>query len=143
MNRSVPWFWIVLAGLLLLAPSPAGRFLLDVLGGITLLLLLLPLVLAGAGVIAWQILSRRLRTCQACGFTSLGSEVCPACGTPFGAASGGSEASVGSVAARSFGLGGGGASGLHEPSGRSVDASDVTIDVEAHAVADEGGGAPP
>jgi hypothetical protein len=83
MQRSVPWFWILLALLLLLAPTAAGRALLDVLGGLTLLVLLVPLLLGGAGLLAWQILRRRLRTCEVCGVSSLAQEACPACGTPY------------------------------------------------------------
>lgn len=80
MPRSLPWVWIGLLGLLLLAPSPAGRVLLDVLGGITLTLLLVPLLLGGAGLVAWQLLRRRIRVCPSCGLTSFGAAVCPACG---------------------------------------------------------------
>ncbi len=83
MQRPIPWLWILLALVLLLAPGPAGRFLLDLLGGLTLLVLLLPLLFGAVGVVGWQLLRRRLRTCSACGFTSVGSAVCPACGTPF------------------------------------------------------------
>ncbi|MFQ6538647.1 MULTISPECIES: hypothetical protein [Aphanothece] len=85
MQRSVPWLPILLIGALLLAPLPFGRFLLDLLGGITLTLLLLPVLLGAVGFIAWQVLRRRLQVCPACGFTSLGLEVCPACGTSLGA----------------------------------------------------------
>jgi hypothetical protein len=110
MQRPLPWFWIVLALLLLLAPIPAGRVVLDVLGGITLSLLLLPLLLGAVGFVAWQVLQRRLRTCSACGFTSMGLDQCPACGTPL---RGQQSAPASSSAA------------LPE-----VDARDVTIDVE-------------
>jgi hypothetical protein len=88
MGRPVPWLWILLA-LLLLVPGPAGRLLLDLLGGLTLTLLLLPLLAAGAAVIGWQILQRRLRTCPSCGTVSLGQAVCPACGTLLDPGSGG------------------------------------------------------
>jgi hypothetical protein len=82
MQRPVPWLWIALAGLLLLLPGPSGRFLLDLLGGLTLTLILLPLLAAGAGLLAWQLLLRpRLRRCPACGITSIGVTTCPACGT--------------------------------------------------------------
>ena len=83
-QRGFPWLWVLLLGLLLLAPSPAGRLLLDVVGGITLTLFLLPVLLGGAGLLAWTLLQRRLRPCPACGFRSLAteqSEQCPACGT--------------------------------------------------------------
>jgi hypothetical protein len=83
MTRSVPWFWIALALLLLLAPTPAGRLLLDLIGGLTLTLLLLPLLFGAAGFVAWQVLQRRARTCSACGFRAIGLEQCPACGAPY------------------------------------------------------------
>lgn len=114
MQRPIPWPWILLALLLLLlAPGPAGRFLLDLLGGLTLLLLLLPLLFGAAGLVGWQLLRRRLRTCSACGFTSVGNAVCPACGTPFDASS---------VA----------------PPSPEIRASDVTIDVDVVEVDDQG-----
>lgn len=81
-RSSFPWIWIGLAAILLLMPGAAGRLLLDLLGGITLLLILLPLLAAGAGFLGWQLIRRRLKTCAACGTTSFGSELCPACGTP-------------------------------------------------------------
>ena len=62
MQGSRTWLWLLLALLLLLAPGPAGRFVLDLLGGITLLLVLLPLLLGAAGFVAWQVIQRRLRT---------------------------------------------------------------------------------
>jgi hypothetical protein len=81
MSRPLPWFWIALAAVLLLLPMPVGRFLLDLLGGLTLTLLLLPL-LAGAAVwIGWQILRSRLRPCPACGVSSLAVDRCPVCGS--------------------------------------------------------------
>ena len=93
MPRSRTWIWLLLASLLLLAPGPVGRFLLDLLGGITLLLVLLPLFLGAAGFVAWQVVQRRLRTCESCGFISMQQEYCPACGSPFAASSIGNEAS--------------------------------------------------
>lgn len=111
MQRPFPWLWILLLAVLLLAPSPAGRLLLDLLGGITLTLLLLPLLVAGVGLVAWKVLQGRLRTCPACGLSSLGTEVCPACGTAFN-----------------------GARSDARPSVDSIDASDVTIDVVAKTV---------
>ncbi len=114
MQRPFPWLWVLLLGLLLLAPGPAGRLLLDLLGGITLTLLLLPLLVAGVGVIAWKILQSRLRTCPACGLSSLGTEICPACGASLvGATASGSPAAA-----------------------EAIDPTDVTIDVEAQTVVD-------
>jgi hypothetical protein len=109
MNRSLPWGWILLAGLLLLIPGPAGRLLLDILGGLTLTLLLLPLLLGAAGLIGWRLLSRRLVTCSACGAPSIGMSQCPSCGAPISA------------------------SGASNVDG-DVDASSATITVDAVAV---------
>ena len=81
MSRPLAWF--LLLALLLLLPGPAGRLLLDLLGGLTLTLLLLPLLAGGAALIGWQVLKRRLRTCPSSGAASLGQPVCPACGTLF------------------------------------------------------------
>ena len=109
MKRSLPWGWILLAGLLLLIPGPAGRLLLDLLGGLTLTLLLLPLLLGAAALIGWRLLSRRLVTCPACGAPSIGMSQCPSCGAP---------------------LSGPGIADLD----RDVDASSATITVDAVAV---------
>lgn len=113
------WVWMALVLTLLLLPGPAGRFVLDVLGGITLTLLLLPLLLAGIGVVAWQILRRRLHTCSVCGLTSLADSVCPACGAPFADSAAGPAASV-----------------AEAQSNFEVDASQVTIDVQVTQVDD-------
>jgi hypothetical protein len=109
MNRSLPWGWILLAGLLLLIPGPAGRLLLDILGGLTLTLLLLPLLLGAAALIGWRLLSRRLVTCSACGAPSIGMSQCPSCGASMSAS---------------------GASNVDD----DVDASSATITVDAVAV---------
>lgn len=119
-QRSIPWLWIAIGALLLLGPGPAGRLLIDLLGGLTLTLLLLPLLLGAAGWVGWQILQRRMRTCQACGFTSLGGEVCPACGTVYAATTGTESA---------------GSPGVVE-----IDAREVIIDVTATDVSQ---GVPP
>ena len=109
MNRSLPWGWILLAGLLLLIPGPAGRLLLELLGGLTLTLLLLPLLVGAAALIGWRLLSRRLVTCPACGAPSIGMSQCPSCGAPMSVA---------------------GASDIDG----DVDASSATITVDAVAV---------
>lgn len=114
MQRSNTWIWLVLAAVLLLAPGPAGRFLLDLLGGITLALLVLPLVLGAAGFVAWQVIQRRLRTCAACGFTSMAKDRCPACGASFGESFG-----------ESFP-----AAGVGDGAIEQLDVSNVTIDVQ-------------
>ena len=67
---------------LLLLPTAAGRFLLDLAGGLLILVLILPLVLAGAGWIGWTLLQSRMRTCATCGAVSFSAAgVCTVCGS--------------------------------------------------------------
>jgi hypothetical protein len=80
MPRSIPWFWILVAGLLLLAPSQAARLIMNLVGGLTIIAIIIPLALVLAGLVGWQVLRAQLRPCPSCGFRSLGLEVCPACG---------------------------------------------------------------
>ncbi|MCT4363920.1 MAG: hypothetical protein N3Z29_03305 [Synechococcaceae cyanobacterium MAG-AL1] len=94
MGRSIPWFWIGLVALVLLAPGPLGRLLLNFLGGLTLLVLLLPVLLAGVGWIAWRILRSRIRVCAACGTATLASGQCPACGASLVSPSASGDGSV-------------------------------------------------
>lgn len=82
MNRFLVTVWLLIALVLLVLPGPAGRLLLDLLGGLTLLLLLAPLVLAGLGLLAWRLLSSRVRSCPHCGVSTFRADLslCPACG---------------------------------------------------------------
>lgn len=122
MERRIPWLWIGVAAALLLVPNSAGRILLDVIGGLTLTLLFLPVLLAGVALIGWQVLRRRLRTCPNCGFTSLGSEACPACGSAFDAVDGSATEPSATPGAFFWGS---------RPDDGEIDARDVTINVEA------------
>jgi hypothetical protein len=55
----------------------------DVLEGFTLLLVFGPLLLAGAGFLAWQWFKSRVRVCEVCGTSSFATSQCPACGAIF------------------------------------------------------------
>jgi hypothetical protein len=125
MQRPIPWLWIVLAAVLLLAPGPAGRLLLDLLGGLTLLVLLAPLVLGVGGWLAWQVLRRRLKVCPSCGVTSMGQPFCPACGADLqaGTAPAGTSHTSGGRPAQA-------------PTGM-VEASQMTVDVEVDVIDDD------
>jgi len=107
MQRPIPWFWILVIGLLLLAPGLTARLFVDVLEGAAVLLVVGPLVLAGAGLLAWQWAKRRLTVCPACGTPSIGALQCPACGTSLsGVGTGtGSGASSGAGATSAQGAG--------------------------------------
>ena len=82
MGRLSPLVW--LAALLVLLPTPVGRALVDVLGGLALVLLALPFILGGLGWIGWKVLQSRMRVCPNCGSASLQSApVCAICGSAF------------------------------------------------------------
>ena len=104
MNRPPALLWFAVL-LLLLLPTAAGRVLLDLVGGLALVLLAVPLLLTGLGWIGWKVLQSRMVSCPACGTSSLkGVAVCPACGVH-------APIKVG------------------QPPDTAVPASDVTIDV--------------
>jgi hypothetical protein len=107
---SLPWFWIALALFLLLLPGPVRRLLLEIAGGFTLLVFVIPLLAAGLGLLAWQFYRRRFRTCAKCGMVSMGTSQCPACGAELDS----------SAAGLGFG-----------PNDDELNASDVTINVSA------------
>lgn len=107
---SLPWTWIALVALLLFLPGPVRRLLLELAGGFTLLVFLLPLLAAGLGLLAWQFYRRRFNTCTNCGMVSVGTSQCPACGADL------DSSAVG------VGIG---------STGAQLDASDVTINVSA------------
>ncbi|TCD55544.1 hypothetical protein [Synechococcus sp. BS55D] len=107
MPRSSSLLWIGLL-LLILLPTAAGRVLLDVAGGLLLVLLALPLILGGAGWLGWRLLQSRMQACPACGAMNLSSgESCSVCGSPLTVA---------------------------DPSTDSAPASAMTIDVQAQDV---------
>ena len=80
MARPSPLIWLALL-LILLLPTAAGRILLDLAGGLMLVALVLPFLLAGFGWLGWRVLQSRMVTCQACGLRTFGSSgQCPVCG---------------------------------------------------------------
>ena len=107
---TLPWSWIALALLLLLLPGPVRRLLFEIAGGFTFLVLVIPLLAAGLGLLAWQFYRRRFRTCAKCGMVSMGTSQCPACGADLDSSASG------------LGFG---------SNGDELNASDVTINVSA------------
>ena len=61
MNRPPVLLWLAIL-LILLLPTAAGRVLLDVVGGVALVIVVAPLVLGGLGWVAWKVLQTRLIT---------------------------------------------------------------------------------
>ena len=63
MNRPPAILWLIL--LLLLLPTAAGRILLDVVGGVALVLVAVPLLLTGLGWIGWKLLQMQATSASA------------------------------------------------------------------------------
>ena len=63
-------------------PTPAGKFIIDLAGGIFLIITIIPLILGGIGWFAWKRIQSKVQTCEACGSSFLNSQIiCPICGT--------------------------------------------------------------
>ena len=81
MNKPSSLIWMVFI-LLIILPTPAGKFIIDLAGGIFLIITIIPLVLGGVGWFTWKRIQSKVQTCEACGSTFLNSQnVCPICGT--------------------------------------------------------------
>ena len=80
MNKPSSFIWMVFI-LLIIWPTPAGKFIIDLAGGIFLIITLIPLILGGIGWFTWKRIQSKLQTCEACGTTFLNSQIiCPICG---------------------------------------------------------------
>ena len=81
MNKPSSLIWMVFI-LLIILPIPAGKFFIDLAGGIFLIITIIPLIIGGIGWFAWKIIQSKVQTCEACGSTFLNSQmICPVCGT--------------------------------------------------------------
>ena len=110
--NSLPFFVLIAIGLFLLLPEGAGRVLLDLAGGLLVVLLVLPILLGGLGWVGWKVLQSWMQFCSACGAVGIGSILqCSVCGTPYSSQP-----------------------GAETPTGVSIPASDLTIDITAQDV---------
>ena len=81
MNKPSSLIWMVFIFLVIL-PTPAGKFIIDLAGGIFLIFTLIPLIAAGIGWFTWKRIQSKLQTCEACGTSFLDTQmICPICGT--------------------------------------------------------------
>ena len=81
MNKPSSFIWMVFI-LLIIVPTPAGKFIIDLAGGIFLIITLIPLIIGGIGWFAWKRVQSKMKTCEACGSIFLNSQfICPICGT--------------------------------------------------------------
>ena len=80
MNKPSTLIWMVFI-LLVILPTPAGKFIIDLAGGIFLIITTIPLILGGIGWLTWKRIQSKVQTCEACGSTFLNRQmVCPICG---------------------------------------------------------------
>ena len=81
MNKPSSLIWMVFI-LLFILPTPAGKFIIDLAGGIFLIIIIILLVLGGVGWFTLKRIQSKVQTCEACGSTFLNSQIiCPICGT--------------------------------------------------------------
>ena len=81
MNKPSLLIWMVFF-LIVILPTPAGKFIIDLAGGIFLIITIIPLILGGIGWFTWKRIQSKVQTCEACGSTFLNSQLnCPICGT--------------------------------------------------------------
>ena len=81
MNKPSSFIWMVFI-LLVILPTPAGKFIIDLAGGIFLIFTIIPLILVGVGWFAWKGIQSKVQTCEACGSSFLNNQmICPICGT--------------------------------------------------------------
>ncbi len=80
MNKPSSLIWMVFI-LLIILPTPAGKLIIDLAGGIFLIITIIPLILGGIGWFTWKKIQSKLQTCEACGSSFLNSQItCPICG---------------------------------------------------------------
>ena len=81
MNKPSSLIWMVLI-LLLIFPTPAGKFVIDLAGGIFLFVTLIPLILVGIGWFSWKRIQSKIQSCDNCGSSFFNNQIiCPICGT--------------------------------------------------------------
>jgi len=80
MNKISPILWTSIV-LIVLLPTAAGRLIIDLAGGVLILLILTPLILGGALWIGLKLIQSKITTCTNCGANLLNNtKICPICG---------------------------------------------------------------
>ena len=80
MNKPSTLIWMVCI-LLFIVPTPAGKFIIDLAGGIFLIITIIPLIIGGIGWFTWNKIQSKMQTCEACGSSFINSQMnCPVCG---------------------------------------------------------------
>tara|TARA_Y100001968_G_scaffold109096_1_gene98666 strand:- start:1821 stop:2150 length:330 start_codon:yes stop_codon:yes gene_type:complete len=81
MNKPSSLIWMVII-LLVVLPTPAGKFIINLAGGIFLIITIIPLIIGGLGWLIWKRIQSKVQTCEACGSMFIeGQIICPICET--------------------------------------------------------------
>tara|TARA_Y100000766_G_C18357585_1_gene342564 strand:- start:145 stop:474 length:330 start_codon:yes stop_codon:yes gene_type:complete len=80
MNKPSSLIWVVFI-LLIVFPTPAGKFIIDLAGGIFLFITLIPLIILAIGRFSWNRIQSKIQKCDSCGSSFLNNQsICPTCG---------------------------------------------------------------
>ncbi len=78
-NSNIIWLGLIL---LFLLPTPFGRVLIDMVGGLMIFIFLITIIFSGVIWLSWRNIKSKLKTCEGCGasyFSDLSQ--CPVCGS--------------------------------------------------------------
>ena len=80
MNKPSSLIWMVFI-LLIVMPTPAGKFIIDFAGGIFLIIAIISLSIGGIGLFTWKRIQSKMQKCDSCGSSFLNNQnICPICG---------------------------------------------------------------
>ena len=81
MNKASTFIWLSIIFIFLL-PTSAGRFFIDMAGGIMVVIFLAAILISGVGWLSWRKIKANIKSCGNCGANYFsGSTLCPICGS--------------------------------------------------------------
>ena len=81
MNKASTFIWLSIIFIFLL-PTSAGRFFIDMAGGIMVIIFLAAILISGVGWLSWRKLKANIKSCGNCGANYFSeSTLCPMCGS--------------------------------------------------------------
>ena len=81
MNKASTFIWLSIIFIFLL-PTSAGRFFIDVAGGVMVIIFLAAILISGVGWLSWRKIKANIKSCRNCGANYFSeSKLCPICGS--------------------------------------------------------------
>ena len=81
MNKTSIFIWLSIIFIFLL-PASAGRFFIDIAGGIMIIIFLATALISGIGWLSWRKIKANIKSCGNCGANYYSeSTLCPICGS--------------------------------------------------------------